>query len=38
MLALQRAGKIYQQVETYCMIFAAFWLYMLIFLSSRRPV
>ncbi|HTI80077.1 MAG TPA: CHASE3 domain-containing protein [Acetobacteraceae bacterium] len=38
MLALQSAGKIYQQIETYCMIFAAFWLYMLIFLSSRRPV
>lgn len=37
MLALQRAGKTYQQVETYCMIFAAFWLYMIIFLSARRP-
>jgi CHASE3 domain sensor protein len=36
MLALQRAGKVYQQVETYCMIFAAFWLYMLIFLSAYR--
>ena len=37
MLALQRAGKSYQEVETYCMIFAAFWLYMVIFLSARRP-
>ena len=37
MLALQRAGKIYQEVDTYCMIFTAFWLYMLIFLTSRRP-
>jgi CHASE3 domain sensor protein len=37
MLALQRAGKTYQEVETYCMIFAAFWLYMVIFLSARRP-
>jgi len=36
MLALQRAGKVYQEVETYCMIFAAFWLYMLIFLSAHR--
>lgn len=38
MLALQRAGRIYQQVETDCMIFGAFWLYMLIFLSTHRPV
>ena len=37
MLALQRTGKTYQEVETYCMIFAAFWLYMVIFLTSRRP-
>ena len=37
MLALQRDGKTYQTVETYCMIFSAFWLYMVIFLSARRP-
>jgi CHASE3 domain sensor protein len=37
MLALQRDGKTYQTVETYCMIFAAFWLYMVIFLFARRP-
>jgi CHASE3 domain sensor protein len=37
MLALQRVGKIYHEVETYCMIFAAFWLYMVIFVSARRP-
>jgi CHASE3 domain sensor protein len=37
MLALQRTGKTYQEVETYCLIFAAFWLYMIIFLASHRP-
>jgi CHASE3 domain sensor protein len=36
MLALQRDGKTYQTVETYCMIFAAFWLYMVIFLFGHR--
>ena len=37
MLALQRAGKTYHEVETYCMIFAAFWLYMIIFHFARQP-
>jgi CHASE3 domain sensor protein len=37
MLALQRDGKTYQTVETYCFIFAAFWLYMVVFISAHRP-
>lgn len=37
MLTRQRAGKTYQEVETYCMVYAAPWLYMAIFLSARRP-
>lgn len=37
MLTLQRAGRTYQEVEKYCLIFTAFWLYMTIFLASRWP-
>ena len=37
MLALQRAGKTCQEVETYCVILAALWLYTVISLSARRP-
>ena len=37
LITLQRVSRTYQEVETYCVIFAAFWLYMVIFISTRDP-
>ena len=37
MVMLQRTSKSYLEITTYCILFAAFWIYIIIVLVSRRP-
>ena len=37
MVMLQRKSKNYLDIATYCVLFAAFWIYIIIVLVSRRP-
>ncbi len=37
MNSLQRSSRNYLEISTYCVLFAAFWLYMVIFLTVRKP-